>query len=138
MQNSTSTCSGRRKAQSAFEFIFIFGLFLSALIVGMWTYFIKTNEVSRYNFELGINELMAVVSEKINTVWIEGKGFSTNITIPETLSSMYYEINITSNYVILTTGGERYIQTMITKNVTGSLKKGVNTLYNRGGYIEII
>lgn len=118
--------------------MFIFGISLGALTLGIWTSSIKTAEVNVYRMQLEIDELMNVVSEKINTVWIEGEGFSSNVSVPDTVASREYDINITSNFIVITIGEERYIKGIITNNVTGTIVSGVNRLVNRGDYIEII
>ncbi len=138
MQATTSTYR-KHKAQSAFEFIFIFGIFLSALVVGMWVSSTKTAEISEYNRNLLIDDLLLKVTEKINTAWIEGEGFSTNVTLPVRVANSDYEINVTSNFVIMTVSGNHYIRGIITENVTGNFTiGGVNTLRNTGNAVEIV
>ncbi len=137
MRTSKST-SGRLKGQSAFEFLFVFGVFIAALLMGVWVSAVKSGELDIYMKNLEIDELMTTVTEKINTVWVEGEGFSSNLTLPSLVYSMTYDIDVTSNLVMLTAGGERYMRPIITQNVTGTLKKiSVNTLTNRGDHIEI-
>lgn len=119
--------------------MFIFGIFLSALAIGAWVSSVKTAEVNIYAKNLMIEDLLTTVTEKINTVWIEGDGFSTNVTLPELAAGSPYEINVTSNFVIMSIGGEHYIKSIITENVTGTLATGqINTLRNTGGYVEIV
>ncbi len=131
--------SRKHKAQSAFEFMFIFGVFLSALVVGLWVANVKTGEINMYDKNLKIDDLLTAVTEKINTAWIEGEGFSTNVTLPELVASSSYEINVTSNFVIVTVGGEHYTRSIITENVTGELTIGAtNTLLNNGEHVEIV
>jgi hypothetical protein len=137
MRTSKST-SRRLKGQSAFEFLFVFGVFIAALLMGVWASAVKSGELDAYMKNLEIEDLMTTVTEKINTVWVEGEGFSSNLTLPYLVYSMPYEINVTSNLVMLTAGGGRYMMPIITQNVTGTLKKSeVNTLTNRGDHIEI-
>jgi hypothetical protein len=134
----TSTYT-KRKAQSAFEFIFIFGIFLSALVVSMWVSSTKTAEIGEYNKNLLIDDLLLKVTEKINTAWIEGEGFSTNVTLPALVASSEYGISVSSNFVIVTVSGEHYIRGIITENVTGNLTVGgVSTLRNTGDAVEIL
>jgi hypothetical protein len=133
------TSSSRRcKAQSAFEFMFIFGALLGALITGFWFSWSKSMEAKRFSTELQVDELLNAVSEKINTAWLEGRGFSTNLTIPFTVSDREYSLNLSSNYIYLTLGDTVYMKPLITQNVTGSFTMGaVNGLTNMGDYILI-
>jgi hypothetical protein len=118
--------------------MFIFGIFLSALSVGAWVSSIKTAEMNMHTKMLEIDDVMLSVTEKINTVWVEGEGFSSNLTVPGLVASSYYTINVTSNFVLMNISGELYIKPIITENITGTLEKGaVNTLTNRGDHIEI-
>jgi hypothetical protein len=137
MRTSKST-SSRRKGQSAFEFMFVFGVFVAALLLGVWVSAVKSGELDIYRKNLEIDDLMTTVTEKINTAWVEGEGFSSNLTIPYLVYSTPYEINITLNIVMLTVGDDKYMRPIITQNVTGTLRKAaVNTLTNMGDHIEI-
>ena len=137
MQTSTSTCR-RLKAQSAFEFLFIFGIFLSALLIGMWVSASKTAEIRVGQKDLEINDVLTSVSDKINTAWLEGEGFSTNVTLPESVAGADYEINVTANYIILWTGDSHYLRTVITNNITGELTEGAtNNIRNTGDGLVI-
>ncbi len=118
--------------------MFIFGIFLSALAVGVWVSSLKTAEMSIYSKNLEVNDLLMKVTDKINTVWVEGEGFSANLTMPSIVAGSSYDIQIAANTVVMTVSGENYIRSIITDNVTGSLEKGSeNTLKNMGDHIEI-
>jgi hypothetical protein len=135
---TTKSTYRRCKAQSAFEFIFIFGIFLAALVLAAWVSNTKTTEINLYDKELKVEELLTTVSDKINTAWIEGEGFSTNLTLPETVASSSYEIFVASNLIVLNVSGEVYIKSIITNDVGGTLSIGVNTLRNNGTAVEIM
>jgi hypothetical protein len=133
----TSTSSGLR-GQSAFEFMFIFGIFLAALILGTWISWSKVAEVNLYQKNLEIDDLLRTVAEKVDTAWIEGKGFSTNVTIPHKVAGTDYTLNFSSNFIYITIGEEHCMKTIITQNLTGNFAVGgANTLTNMGTYIEI-
>ncbi len=134
----TSTYAARLKGQSAFEFMFIFGILLSAVVMGAWISGVRTAEISLEQKKLEINDVMMTVSEKINTVWLEGEGFSTNLTLPGLIASTQYELNITKSSVSIKIGDDHYLGRIITNNVSGTLVKGgVSTLTNMGDYIRI-
>ncbi|UCD03065.1 MAG: hypothetical protein JSV63_00300 [Candidatus Aenigmatarchaeota archaeon] len=132
-----STSSRPLKAQGAFEFIFIFGLFLVAVSFAAFVSMAKTAEINAYERQLEVEDLLITVTEKINTVWIEGRGFSTNLTLPEKLTGTVYEINVTSNFVILKVRDEWYTRALITKNVSGTLQIGNNNLRHNGSVVVI-
>jgi len=133
----TST-SGRFSGQSAFEFMFIFGIFLAALIVGTWISFSKVTEIDRYQKQMEVDYVLTSVAEKINTVWLEGMGFSTNVTLPEKISDAGYTISHDQNYIFISTGGYEYTKTIATNNLTGNFTAGaVIRLENMGDYINV-
>jgi hypothetical protein len=137
MRTTTSTSAGH-KGQSAFEFMFIFGVMLGAVLLTLWVSTTKSTEIQIEQRNMEIRDVISTVAEKVNTAWIEGKGYSTNVTIPGKIAGTDYDINITSRYIMITLAGERYLGTMITGNVTGSFESGAtSTLRNTGDTIEI-
>jgi fluoride ion exporter CrcB/FEX len=137
MRNTMSS-SRQYKAQIAFEYMFIFGIFMAAIIIGITFAWSKSLEVSNYRTRIEIDGLLITVTDKINTVWLEGEGFRTNITVPETVANQPYSLNVTSNYIIISVLEQDFTKPIITNNVTGSFTLGVvNTLTNRGDHIEI-
>jgi hypothetical protein len=133
------TYSSRRfRAQIAFEYMFIFAIFMVALIGATWFAWSRSTEINNYYERLEIESLLKMVSGKIDTAWLEGPGFSTNMTLPETVVNLDYTLNVTSNFLLLTVKEGEYVRPIITNNVTGNFTFGaVNTLTNMGDYIEI-
>ncbi len=133
------TCLFRRfKLQSSFEFIFITGMLIAALIMGAWFSWIQTSSIKDSENSLVVGDFLNSVSEKINTAWLEGEGFSSNVTMPMTIAGQPYEINITDNYLVVRLLGQEHMKVLITNNVTGNFTIGtLNRLTNRKSYIEI-
>lgn len=137
MRTSIST-SRYCKAQSAFEFMFIFGIFIAAVILGIWFSWTKTTDISMEMEKLEAEGVLNLVSGKIDTVWLEGQGFRTNVTIPMKILNQNYTLNVTSNYLMLNFTGTIYIKPLITSNITGNLTAGkINMVTNLGEYIQI-
>ena len=135
---TTTYTSKRFKAQIAFEYMFIFGIMIAALILGVWFTWTRSFEISQETVRMEAENLLEKVARKIDTTWLEGEGFSTNITIPMTIANVYYSLNITSNYVVLELLEKDYAKPILTQNVTGIFTIGrVNTLHNMGDYILI-
>ncbi len=137
MRRATSTSRGLR-GQSAFEFMFIFGIFLGAVLIGAWVSQMKTAEILKAQKDLEIDDLMTSVTDKINTAWLEGEGFSTNLTMPSRVAGTAYSVNVSANHVTLFIGDDYYIRPLVTANVSGGLVTGaVNRLENTGGAVVI-
>ena len=132
----TSACS-RSKGQSAMEFMFIFGIFIAAFLIAMLVALPKMTEVSDYSMKLETQRVLSRAAGKINTAWIEGEGYTTNMTLPETIGPKNYTLNVTSNHLLLFIESGHYSETVITNNVTGSFSPGTNTLTNMGDRIVI-
>jgi hypothetical protein len=118
--------------------MFIFGIFLGALIIVTWSSWERITEINIYKRQLEVGSLLENVAIKIDTVWLEGEGFSTSLELPEFISGNNYTINITDNYVYVRYMDYDYTKPVITKNVTGNFSIGnTNYLYNNGNYISI-
>ncbi len=130
------------KAQSAMEFLIIFMIFVAALAIIAAITLNKTREISTATIELETKKILNEISDKINIVFLEGHGFSTNITVSEKIFSRNYTIWIASNNVYLQLDGTVYAGTILTRNVTitdpgGLLEKGEHTLRNENGIVVI-
>ena len=135
---TTMSSSRRYKAQIAFEYMFIFGIFMVAIIIGATFAWSKSLEVENYMTRLEVDGLLIRVSNKIDTVWLEGEGFRSNITIPATVANYEFTLNVTQNYLLLTVMDQDFTKPILTTNVTGNFSLGnLNTLTNKGEYIEI-
>lgn len=109
-----------------------------AIIIGTSFAWTKSLEVGNYMTRLEVDGLLIRVSDKINTVWLEGKGFSSNITIPATVAGYDFSLNVTSNYLLLSVMDQDFTKPILTTNVTGNFSLGdLNTLTNNGDHIEI-
>jgi hypothetical protein len=130
--------SRRPKGQIAFEYMSIFAIFMIALILASVFAWTRSVEITQAQRRLEVENLLDGVSGKIDTAWLEGEGFTTNLTIPETVADSQFTLNVTSNFLLLVLRQEEYVKPILTPNVTGSFTiGGVNTLYNRGDRIEI-
>ncbi|MBN2331295.1 MAG: hypothetical protein JXC85_05770 [Candidatus Aenigmarchaeota archaeon] len=136
---TTMMSSSRRcKAQIAFEYMFIFGILMAAIIMGTAFAWSKSVEISNQMTRLEVDSLLIRVSDKINTAWLEGEGFSTNITIPEKVADSGFTLNVTSNFLVLSVLEQDFTRPIITKNVTGNFSiGGLNNLANKGDHIAI-
>ena len=129
--------SGKHSGQSAMEFIMIFTLLIAALCVAAWVSLERTREMNAAKIQLEANNMLNDVSEKINTAFLEGSGFSVRLNLPEKLLGRDYLIQVYSNYVYLDFAGTTYVKQLLTKNITGSFVNGENTVRNKNGIIMI-
>ena len=129
--------SHRRKAQSSIEFILIFTLLLTILAIGTTVAWVRINGISNANKNLEISKILDETSNKINLAFLEGDGFSINLKIPEIVFGQDYTINIYDNNVVIYFANSTYSKHVLTENITGIPKKGLNTIINRNGEILI-
>ena len=126
-----------RKAQSSVEFLIIFAFLMFFLcILGVMS-FQKSNLILETQKDIEAENFLKVISDKINMVSIEGSGFSTNLTIFPRIYDSNYTLNINRNRLELNVFGRFYDKFVLTENITGTLKPGVNTLQNINGIIVI-
>ena len=125
------------KAQVAIEFMIIFGVFLVAItvtVLAAWNSMANTNK-SSIDFEA--NGILNTISNKINTAFLEGHGFSTNLTIPENIMNYNYTLTREGNMMWLNIENLVYSRRLLTNNITGNFDKGVRMLENVNGEIVI-
>ena len=126
------------RGQSGVEFMILFGVFLLAIIImvfSIWNYVFDINVSTN---DLHANKFLDSVSSRVDTVFLEGDGFLTNYTMPDTILGRNYSVSIERGFVFLNFSGRVYVKRLITKNVTGNLEKGENTIKNVNGVVAIL
>ncbi len=125
------------KAQASVEFILIFTILLVALIMGFLINFSKTQEISQSQIKLEADKILIQASNIINTVYIEGPGFTTNTTLPQTILGINYSIQIDNNRLLLFCGSSIFSKPLLTRDVTGTIGPGQNRVENSEGGVVI-
>jgi hypothetical protein len=119
------------------EFIVIFIIFLVALTIALGVSVSRSGEIARAQRDMEAFRVAGILANRINTVHLEGSGFSMNCTLPDKVFGMNYSISVYSNQVVLVVGGNTHIKTLLTSNVSGSPVKGINIITNIDGGIVI-
>jgi hypothetical protein len=134
------------KLQSAFEFMMIFAILLLALVLILGSVNESVRGMRYSKIEIESLAFIENARSKINTVYLEGDGFSLNLTLPENLTVkisdrpelFYYTFIIDGNSIILDVYGfNNYVKTLLTEDVNGSLRIGTNSIRNVGGTVVI-
>ena len=125
------------KAQASMEFMLIFIILLIVLSVAIITNLEKITEITSAKTQKDIQSTLSKSATTINTVFLEGDGFSINLTLPETISGYDYEMLTDSNYLIIEFQNSTYSEKLLTANITGVFSKGTNKIKNEGGRILI-
>ncbi len=126
------------KAQASMEFMILFMLFLVAVGFALVVSVHRSHAISQAQVDLESNKILRQVADKINIAYLEGDGFSMNVTMPERILRLDYTIDISSNEVILRVDGSTYVRYILTDNVTGEVVKGTNRILNQNGEIIIM
>ncbi len=138
MSRSTALSRPRsRKAQASMEFMALFILFLLAITFAMYVSIQRSHVIADAQMSLESNRVLTSMTNKINTVFLEGDGFSMNVTIPERIYRINYTVSIRSNEVILRVDGSSFIEQVITNNITGSFDKGTSRITNKDNEIIV-
>ena len=128
----------RFKSQITIEFLIITGIFLLALIIGVFISFSKIQEMREIQNDMIALNFLNKVSDKLNTVFLEGNGFEANLTLPSTLSGFDYDLTIYSTTMILEINNKTYEKILLTGNISQNLSKGFNILKNENGRILVL
>ena len=124
-----------RKAQLSVEFIIVFMIFMVALAALLSSTRLENIVEGRLNVE--VNSARDDITNRINTAYLEGDGFSSKLYLPPTIGGYNYTIITAYNTVVLVVNDQAYSSVLITQNITGTLKKGENTIRNSHGIIVI-
>ncbi len=126
-----------REGQASIEFLILFMLFLVAITLAMVVSINRSHTISNAQQDLEVNRVLGSMTSKINIAYLEGDGFSMNVTLPERILRNEYTVEVASNEVIVRFGTKTYVEYILTTNVIGNFSKGTNTIANRNGIIEI-
>ncbi len=125
------------RAQVSMEFMLLFILFLVAITTALMVSINRSHSISQARLDLSADNVLSSISNRINTAYLEGDGFSIKVTLPERILRMDYTVEVSSNEVILRMEGKAYIDYILTNNVTGSFVTGTNIITNRNSEIII-
>ena len=138
MQSMRTMESMKNKSQASVEYVILLLLFMTAVSIAV---FFSVNQIQFDNMlrmDMEAGKVVNEISRKINLVVVEGNGFQANLTLPEKILGNNYSVFIQSNFVVLTVQNKTYFKPLLTSNITGTIKKGMNTLYNSNGMIIIL
>ena len=125
------------KAQVALEFIIIFGVFLVALILVTLSAWGNVMNINKSTIDFESVRILNLAANRMNTVYLEGDGFSIGLVIPEKIGNFNYTINIEDNTLWLEINELSYSKRLLASNITGTLSKGTNTIKNMDGGLVI-
>lgn len=125
------------EGQVSVEFMMIMMLLLGAIAIITTVSFTKSNDIETLSLQREAGNTLSEISTKINTVYLEGNGFSSNITLPDRIRGFNYTITTQSNFVIITILDISYSKTILT-NVSGTLVHGENKIRNVNGEVQVV
>ena len=126
-----------RKAQAATEFLVLFIILMIALTSATFMTVERSRDLTDTKIALEVTKLLNDASNKINMAFLEGSGFMINLTLPKQVFSLNYTIYIQSNYMSVEIQNTTHFKSLLTDNITGTLKKGVNLVQNKNGVVVI-
>lgn len=125
------------KAQVAVEFMVLFTIFIAAVIVSLFLVWNNVLSINKATNDIEFRKVLDTIGGKIDTVYLEGDGFQTNVTIPYRVSGISYPVDLNEGLLWITVQNRTYTRRLLTNDVSGTFKKGVNTLKNVDGVVVI-
>jgi hypothetical protein len=119
-----------RKGQVSVEFMFIFILFMAVLALAVVFVMQSSQGIYLSSMEMGSEEMLSKVKGGLDSAFLEGDGFSTNLTLPSQIMGADYSISISSGFALIDINNQTYSKILLARNITGSLRKGENMLKN--------
>lgn len=125
------------KAQVAMEFLIFFSIFIMILIIVFAVNFQKTAEIRASSESIEADRLIGLAADRINTVFLEGQGFSSELSLPPSVGAVNYSVSINGSIAYLVVREDYYQRTLMTSNVQGQLMPGRNIIRNSNGTISV-
>lgn len=129
------------RAQVAIEAIAIFGLLL---FIGLSFYFfeyIRSMQVLEERLSMDERRVAYALAGEINTAAIVGDGYSHAFELPDSFQAgIDYSVEVNTSFQEVRVNWSEStlnIASIITSNVSGSPRKGLNTVRNSGGVVFI-
>lgn len=126
-----------RKAQSAIEFMIIFALFLAALTISFYYSWSRSTDISTAHIEIESQKVIDMITSKLDTAFLQGDGFSINMTVPEYAGSFDYSLHSEGSSIWIEVNNRTFSGHILANNFTGNLKKGRNLIRNVNGELVI-
>ena len=125
------------KAQVSIEFMLLFIFFMGIMAVMMVYVLQNVEETSSSTAGLEAQETLSFLKSRIDTAFLEGDGFSANFTLPQQIMNQNYSVGIDAGFVLIEINNMTYSTPIITKDITGTPRKGGNLLKNVNGTLVI-
>ncbi len=120
----------KQKGQSAVEFMVFFAIIILLLVVVSYGTQNAVKDINRERYEMSVRDEINSIKNRIDMVYMAGDGFTANITIPDKMAGLDYEINITKGFLLVNISGTLKGAKLMTDNITGIIQKGENTISN--------
>lgn len=126
------------KAQVSVEFIVIAILLLSALAIITTVSFLRTQEIQTLTLQAEAQHVLTTAQNAINTAYLEGNGYYTNVTLPQNILGTNYSISQGGHFLTLGVQGNNYSAFLITDNILGAYQIGNNSVQNINDFVVIL
>jgi len=127
----------KSKGQASMEFMVLFVLFLVAASIALYASIDRTRDITDTKIGVEANSIVSQITTIVDSVYLQGDGFSTRLTLPNNIVSLNYTTEFQSNQLLLMIGSRLYLGYMLTNNITGNLTLGTNTIRNTGGWVVV-
>lgn len=127
------------KNQATIEFMIIFSLLLFAMAIAAVFATQRINEVHSSQTAFEAEHLLGTIGGLMDTVVIEGDGFSSTVVIPNLIAGRSYTLTAHPNLLVLRVGNQDFTRSVLADTFSGSFALGgEQTIKNAGGVIEIL
>jgi uncharacterized protein (UPF0333 family) len=116
------------KAQGSLEFLILLGVVLFIFTIFLIAIGGSMHDKTKEKINKRVNNVALIVQDEIQLASSSSNGYFRNFSLPEDISGLDYEINITGNLVYIRTTDGRYATSLNVMNVTGDVVKGGNTI----------
>lgn len=124
-----------RKSQGAIEFVIIFGAAMFFFTIFFLVIYSRVSETNQEKEAIIIKNLALSIQDEINLAIKSTNGYYREFSVPETISSQDYYINITDDMIYIKT--EKNAVAYPVEEIQGNIKKDVNVIKKENGEVRL-
>ena len=126
-----------KRSQSSLEFIILIGAMLFFFLLFAFAIQLNIADKTKEKRALILKDTASIVQDEINLAYASSDGYSRQFSLPLTIISKNYTIQIIGNFVYAKTGDNKQSISLTVQNVTGQPSPGQNAIRKTDGKVYL-
>jgi len=127
------------KGQASVEFMVLIGVLMVILAVFLWSNMSLQSRLLGIKTKVEAQELCDKIAFEVNTAVRSGDGYKRGFYVEKNFFGVSdFDISVGNYAVFVDWKQGSVVSSIITKNITGTMTKGFNTIENKNGDIYVV